>query len=264
MDYVWLCMSAIAAGAVNAIAGGGTLLTFPVLESVLAAEMALVLAAQLANGTSTVALFPGSFASVWGYRQQLPACKRWIVWLTAPSVFGGALGTSLVGDSFRFIVPWLILLAAVLFLLQPTIAKLMKHQAEALREPSPRLLAVIVGVQFLIGVYGGYFGAGIGILMLSSLSFLGLKDIHHLNALKTTLAFAMNFVSAIVFIARGLVRWDYALAMAFAAIIGGYVGARLSLRLRPIYVRWIVIAIGFGLSAYYFAKPWLLPPSADG
>lgn len=257
MDYVWLCLSAIAAGAVNAIAGGGTLLTFPVIEGVLAAELTLVAAAKIANGTSTVALFPGSFASVWGYRKQLPACKRWILWLTAPSVLGGALGTSLVGDSFRFVVPWLILSAAILFLMQPTIARAFRHQASALHEPSPRMLAMIVCVQFLIGIYGGYFGAGIGILMLSSLSFLGLEDIHHLNALKSTLAFAMNIVSALVFTWRGLVRWEYALAMACAAIIGGYVGARLSLRLRPIYVRWIVIAIGFGLAAYYFAKPWL-------
>jgi uncharacterized membrane protein YfcA len=263
MDYVWLCLSALAAGAVNAVAGGGTLLTFPVLESVLAAEFTVLVAAKLANGTSTVALFPGSFGSVWGYRQQLAACKHWIIWLTPPSILGGALGTWLVDDSFHFVVPWLILLAAVLFLLQPTIARLMKHQASALREPSPRLLAGIVGVQFLIGVYGGYFGAGIGILMLSSLSFLGVKDIHHLNALKTALAFAMNLVSALIFIARGLVRWDYALAMAFAAIIGGYVGARLSLRLRPIYVRWIVIAIGFGLATYYFMKPWLLSSGSE-
>jgi len=265
MEYVWLCLSAIAAGAVNAIAGGGTLLTFPVLENILTADLApliaveaaLIAAAQIANGTSTVALFPGSFASVWGYRKKLPACKRWIVWLTAPSILGGALGTLLVGDAFRFVVPWLILLAAVLFLLQPTIARLMKHQASALREPSPRLFAAIVGVQFLIGVYGGYFGAGIGILMLSSLSFLGLEDIHHLNALKSTLAFAMNLVSACIFSMRGLVQWEYALAMALAAILGGYFGAHFALRLRPIYVRWIVIAIGFGLAAYYFVKPWL-------
>jgi uncharacterized membrane protein YfcA len=266
MNYLWLCLSAAAAGAVNAIAGGGTLLTFPVLERVLTAdlaalmtaELALIQAAKFANATSTVALFPGSFASVWGYRKQLPACKRWIVWLTAPSLLGGALGALLVGDSFRFIVPWLILLAAILFTLQPTIARMLKHQASVLHQPSTRMMIGIVCVQFLIGIYGGYFGAGIGILMLSSLSFLGLEDIHHLNALKSTLAFAMNTVAAILFIARGMVQWEYALAMALAAIVGGYVGARLSLRLRPIYVRWIVIGIGFGLAAYYFAKPWLM------
>jgi uncharacterized membrane protein YfcA len=245
MEYLWLCLSAVAAGAVNAVAGGGTLLTFPALTSIFAPE--------IANATSTVALFPGSFASVWGYRRQLSACKKWIAWLTLPSVVGGALGAYLVDDKFGAVVPWLILLASILFLLQPTIARLLKRQTTALHEPSGKLLAGIVVVQLVIGVYGGYFGAGIGILMLSSLSFLGLKDIHETNALKTFLAFCMNIVAAGIFIANDLVRWRYALAMAGAAILGGYLGARFALLLRPVIVRWIVIVIGFSLAAYYFA-----------
>jgi uncharacterized protein len=245
MEYVWLCASAIAAGMVNAVAGGGTLLTYPALE--------LVVAAKIANATSTGALFPGTLGSVWGYRRQLPACKRWIIWLTVPSVIGGAIGAALVDDSFRYVIPYLILLAAILFLLQPTLAALFKRQASALTAPGPGLLAGIVVVQFLIGIYGGYFGAGIGILMLSSLSFLGLKDIHETNALKSYLALCMNTVAALLFMARGMVRWEYAIAMAIAAIIGGYLGARWSLLLRPIIVRWIVIFMGFGLAAYYFA-----------
>jgi uncharacterized membrane protein YfcA len=246
MEYLGLCLAALAAGAVNAVAGGGTLLTFPALTS--------VIAPQLANATSTVAVFPGSLASVWGYRRQLTGCKKWIAWLTAPSVIGGALGAYLVDDKFGAVVPWLILLASVLFLLQPTIARQLKRQTEAMREPSARLLAGIVAMQLLIGVYGGYFGAGIGILMLSSLSFLGLKDIHQTNALKTFLAFCVNLVAAGLFIARDMVEWRYALPMAAAAILGGYFGARFSLRLRPVIVRWIVIAIGFSLTVYYFAQ----------
>jgi hypothetical protein len=116
------------------------------------------------------------------------------------------------------------------------------------------MLAGIVAVQFLIGIYGGYFGAGIGILMLSSLSFLGLKDIHETNALKTFLAFCMNIVAAGIFVWRDYVEWHYALAMAVAAIVGGYLGARFSLLLPTYVVRWIVIVIGFSLAAYYFAK----------
>jgi uncharacterized membrane protein YfcA len=249
MEYALLCASAVAAGAVNAIAGGGTLLTFPALE--------MFVLPEIANGTSTVALFPGSFASVWGYRTQLPACKRWIGWLIAPSILGGGLGALLVGPSFRFIVPWLILSASVLFLFQPMIARYFK--AQALQEPTPGVLAAIVALQFLIGVYGGYFGAGIGILMLSTLSFLGLEDIHHVNALKSALAFGMNAVAAILFIARGMVEWPYALAMAVAAIAGGYFGARLALRIPAAVVRWIVIFIGFALSAYYLVKEFILP-----
>jgi uncharacterized membrane protein YfcA len=227
--------------------------------------------------------------------------------LTPPSVLGGALGAVLVEeDSFRLVIPYLILLAAVLFLLQPTIARNFKQQAAGHPHPQPlsqgekgelpptavqgekgelpptavqgergempqplrqgergemsrKTLAVIVVGQFFIGVYGGYFGAGIGILMLSSLSFLGLDDIHQTNALKSFLAFCMNIVAAGLFIARGLVAWEYALAMAVAASAGGYLGARLSLRLRPVIVRWIVIVIGFSLAAYYFAEKfgWL-------
>ena len=247
MEYLWLCLSAVAAGAVNAVAGGGTLLTFPAL--------ARVVTVDIANASSTVALFPGTFASVWGYRRQLPACRRWIVWLTLPSLAGGALGASLVEESsFRPIIPWLILSAAVLFLLQPTVARLFRQQAVALREPSRKTLLGIIGAQFFIGVYGGYFGAGIGILMLSSLSFLGLESIHQTNALKSVLAFWMNMVAAMVFIARGMVQWEYALAMAVAAGVGGYCGARLSLLLHPVVVRWTVIVLAFGLAVYYFGK----------
>jgi uncharacterized protein len=228
--------------------GGGTLLTFPALESVLRS-------AALANATSTVALFPGSLASSWGFRRQMAACRRWILWLTIPSLLGGALGAYLVEESsFRQVIPWLILLAALLFLLQPSRARLFRHQAAALREPSRRVLFAILVVQFFIGIYGGYFGAGIGILMLTSLSFLGLEDIHQLNALKTVLAFCMNVVAAGLFIARDWVSWDYALAMAGAAILGGYLGARLSLLMPRGTVRWIVIIIGFVLAAYYFSS----------
>jgi uncharacterized membrane protein YfcA len=250
MEYLWLCMSAVGAGAVNAIAGGGTLVTFPVLTT--------VVLYRLANATSTVALFPGSFASVWGYRDRLQACRRWIIILSAPSLLGGAVGALLLiwhaENTFRRVVPWLILLAAILFLLQPTVARLLKAQSAALHEPSRKMIAAIVVIQFLIGVYGGYFGAGIGILMLSALSFLGLESIHEINALKSTLAFLMNTVAAILFMARGMVEWQYAIPMALAAIVGGYFGARLSLLLRPSIVRWIVIVIGFGLAGYYFVK----------
>ncbi len=256
METVWLCLAAFGAGAVNAVAGGGTLLTFPALAG--------FVPRTIASASSTVCLFPASFASVWGYRSLLPACKRWILWLAFPSLAGGALGALLVEEkSFRLVIPWLILLAALLFLLQPLIARRLKLGPSPHPQPlsqeerggiSPRTIACVVVLQFLIGVYGGYFGAGIGILMLSSLSFLGLDNIHQINALKSTLAFFMNTTAAILFMIRGMVAWEYALPMALASILGGYLGARLAQRVPAVAVRWLVIVIGFGLAVYYFVQ----------
>src|SRR5262245_45862684 len=255
--YLWLTLTALAAGMQNAIAGGGTLLTFPALLAVVSPVMA--------NGTSTVALFPGSIASAWGYRKEMAAAKRWIILLTIPSILGGAAGTLLVTlmpeRIFEGLIPWLVLGAAILLLLQPAISKLLRRKHHG--RPSAWTQAGIIGFQFLVAVYGGYFGAGIGILMLSSLAFLDLADIHEVNALKTWLAFCINCVAAIVFVVQDQVSWPHALAMMAAAIIGGYFGARLALRIRPIYVRWIVIAIGFGLAAYFFYEQYFAKPPSE-
>lgn len=250
MVYVWLCLSALGAGVMNAVAGGGTLLTFPALSTAVTSLVP-------ANVTSTIALLPGSVASAWGYRKELHACRRWIVLLSIPSVLGGTLGalliTQLDPSIFKFVVPWLILLAALLFLFQPTISRLVrKETGKPKPPPSLPMLSLIVFFQLLVGIYGGYFGAGIGILMLSSLAFLDLADIHEMNALKSWLALCMNGVSAFLFILDGQVVWPYALAMAAAAIAGGYLGARVALKIRPIYVRWLVIAIAFALAGYFF------------
>lgn len=248
--YLWLCLSAAAAGIINAIAGGGTLLTFPALVAALPAAAAH----ELANATSTVALLPGSAASAWGYRKELAEARRWLGLLVPPSLAGGAVGALLVEEaSFRILVPWLILTAAVLFLLQPAVARRVGRREPA-GPPSARTVALLVVAQFLVAVYGGYFGAGIGIVMLSTLSFLGLGNIYRVNALKTVLALCINGSAALLFVARGLVVWQYALAMAAAAVLGGYVGARGTLALRPAVVRWVVIVIGFGLAAYYFYR----------
>jgi uncharacterized membrane protein YfcA len=124
-------------------------------------------------------------------------------------------------------------------------------------EPSWFVQALVIAFQFLVAVYGGYFGAGIGILMLSALGFMGVGDIHRMNAVKTFLASGINTASAAVFIRDGLVNWNYAWPMVIAAIIGGYAGARVARRLPPSYVRYAVIVIGFGLSAYYFIKEYV-------
>jgi uncharacterized membrane protein YfcA len=261
-NLILLALSALAAGVVNSIAGGGTLLTFPALTA--------VMTKVLANGTSTVALLPGSLAGAWGYRRELRAVGRWPWLLVVPSLVGGWIGTKLVTrlpeTYFAAAVPWLILSATVLFLLQPTLVKLSLRLRPA-GPPDPNRLskrgyAGLIVAQFLIAIYGGYFGAGIGILMLSALGMMGLGDIHQMNAVKTVLAACMNAMSVIVFIQDDKVVWLPALVMAGAAIVGGFLGAHYGRRLPRIAVRWLVIVIGFGLAAKYFYEQFIATGAA--
>ena len=250
--YFFLCASALLAGFVNAVAGGGTLLTFPALVAALGGSQN-PLAGVLANGTSTVALMPGSLAGAWGYRAEIKAAGRFVLWMLVPSFVGGAVGTLLVTELdpkiFDGLIPWLILTATALFALQGPIKRWTGGHHD---RPVGRRFAVLILAQFLIAVYGGYFGAGIGILMLSALPFMGIDDIHRVNGVKTVLASVINGVSVGIFVARDAVVWKYALAMAGAAVVGGYVGARTARRMPARYVRWAVVVIGFGLAAYYF------------
>ena len=265
-QYAFLCGSAFLAGVINAVAGGGTLLTFPALTT--------FIAPAYANATSTVALLPGSFAGAFGYRKEVAETRRFILLMLVPSALGGVLGAWLVSvspEAFAELVPWLILTAAVLFLLQQPASRWMHARLAARaaaagtpvpspndphREAGPGVRLALVLFQFGVAVYGGYFGAGIGILMLTSLAFMGGGDIHRMNAVKTVLAAVINAASVVEFVRAGLIRWEYAGVMAAAAIAGGYTGARVARRLPARYVRWSVIVIGFGLSAYYFLREY--------
>lgn len=259
-EYVVLCLAGAAGGAVNSIAGGGTLLTFPALCAILAGMGSFGTGAEyavVANGTSTVALFPGSFAAMWGYRRELSETRRWAKVLIGPSLVGGLVGallaTRLPAKTFQQLVPWLILGAASLFALQPQIGRWIGIGSER-AEPSRKVILGVVLFQFFVGIYGGYFGAGIGILMLSALALMGIGDIHRMNSVKTLLAATINTVAAGVFIVQNKVYWPFALSMGVAAIIGGYAGARIARRMNRAVVRGIVVAIGFGLAAYYFLR----------
>jgi uncharacterized protein len=248
VTYLLLCVSALIAGAINAIAGGGTLATFPALLSVLTGVPA--------NATSTTALLPGSMASAWGYRTEIAATRRILSRLFLPSLLGGIAGafalTRFPEKVFEELVPWLLLTATALLLLQRPLAKWIG--AHPHHDPKPSTVAVVVFFQFLVGLYGGYFGAGIGILMLSSLSFMGIADIHQMNGVKSILAGVMNGISALIFALEGKVVWQYALPMAVASIVGGYVGARLARKLSAGTVKSIVIAIGFVVAGYSFYR----------
>jgi uncharacterized protein len=211
----------------------------------------------VANATSTVALVPGALAGAWGYRREMSAARGWLEILAAPSLVGGIIGSLLVTrlppQYFAALVPWLLLLAAVVFLVDTVLVRYRQIRIRANGEkPSAGSIAALVVVQFAVSVYGGYFGAGIGILMLGTLALMRVGDIHRMNALKTVLNACINGVSVVVFVNDGKVNWQCALPMAVASILGGYLGARMALRVQPRYVRWTVIGIGFGLAGYYF------------
>lgn len=250
-----LCAAAFFAGVMNSIAGGGTLLTFPALTGVISEAMA--------NGTSTVALLPGSLAGAVGYRKELWESRHFVLRMLVPSVVGGYFGAALVGrdqQAFAQLVPWLILTAAILFVVQAPLSAWVKRRAlppgadPAAYRPGWKTTTLVILFQFLVALYGGYFGAGIGILMLSALGFMGVGDIHRMNAVKTFLAAAINTASVVVFVRDELVKWELAGPMVIAAVIGGYTGARVARRLPTRYVRYAVIVIGFGLAAYYFIR----------
>lgn len=249
-----LGLAALLAGAVNSIAGGGTLLTFPALMATLRNRVG-------ANITSTLALMPGSLAGAAGYRQELREMRRWLVLLIGPSLVGGLVGALLLvalpAKVFDYLVPWLILSAALLFLFQPWILKWSRVGTGPNIDPSRRSQVFIVGFQFLVSVYGGYFGAGIGILMLSGLGLMGLTDVHRMNALKTVLAAGINATAILVFLAFDLsgasnVAWRVVPLMVVASVLGGYLGARAARKMNRNVVRWAVSGIGLALAVYYF------------
>jgi uncharacterized membrane protein YfcA len=250
--FLLVFLAALAGGAVNSIAGGGTLLTFPAI-------VWLGIPPLSANATSTVALWPGSFGSMWAYRGELTGARRWLIWFTAPSVVGGIIGAQLLlrtsPDRFDAIVPFLVLGATLLFLLQPPLSRRLARRATEEQDAPgdlPRPSWWFLAAQLAVAVYGGYFGAGIGILMLATLGAMGLSDIHRMNGLKNWGAMCINAIAAITFVLSGIVTWPVAVAMAAGGLVGGYGGARLALRVGQKWVRRAVIAIGF------LAFAWLL------
>jgi uncharacterized membrane protein YfcA len=248
-----LALTAVVAGVINSLAGGGTLLTFPAL-----AHFGMV-KDLVANTTNTVAIVPGSLAGTWGYRREFRASLRWVGLLIGPSLAGGVVGalllTRLDERYFDKAVPWLILAATLLFLSQPLFNRFAARHAHQPATSRP-VLAALLFFQFFVAIYGGYFGAGMGILMLSSLGLMGLGDIHRMNAVKSFLAACINGISVVVFVIDGRVAWEYVPTMALAAITGGYLGAHYGRLMNRNLVRWIVVAIGFGLSAYYFTTKY--------
>jgi uncharacterized membrane protein YfcA len=242
-DVLTLLGASAVGGAMNALAGGGTLLTFPTL-------LLLGVPAIRANATSTVALLPGAASSLAGYREDVVSHRAWFRVLFWPSLLGGATGSLLLLATperiFARLAPWLVLFATLLFIGQTIAAERRGGAQAAAHEPGSRTVAWLC--QLAVAIYGGYFGAGIGILMLAVLGYLGLSDIHAMNGLKNFFGICINGVAAALFILRGVVDWRLAGIMLVGAIAGGYAGARFGRWIGKRWARFAVILIGLGIT----------------
>jgi uncharacterized membrane protein YfcA len=251
LRYAVIALAAFGAGIINAIAGGGTLLSFPAL-------MWMGVPPVIANATSTVAIWPGSFSGAIGFRRDLATLPRWLWWLIVPSLIGGMIGAMLLlrtpEKTFERIVPLLILAATLLLAAQEMISRRLKLFSEAQGQATTGWVLFAVLFQLFVSIYGGYFGAGMGILMLAALGLMGLRDLHQMNGLKNVLAICINGVAAVYFIGRGAVIWSDVLLMAVSSILGGSAGARLAHRLGRKFIRRTVVVIGLVMTVALFIK----------
>ena len=253
-EILGLLIAAAAGGAINAVAGGGTLVTFPALLVVGTPPI-------IANATSTLALVIGTSGGIYGYRRHLDPVRPWL-WRFAPvSAVGGLLGAVLLtrtsNQTFSKLVPFLILFATMLFVVQGTFRRFANLGPQASREGKHHGVGGAILFQLAVAIYGGYFGAGIGILMLASLGFIGLSDIHEMNTLKTILAALINLVAAVWFIFAGLVHWPKAGVMTAGALLGYFLGSHYAQRIPQQRVRQIITLIGFAISAATFYKEFV-------
>lgn len=245
-----LAAAGAAAGAINSVAGGGTLISFP-------AAMAVGLPPLVANATNAVALVPGSIASAWGYRRELAKDAAVVRAFAPPMLLGGLGGAALLlatpARVFDAIVPALVLFATLLFAAQ-NLRRPTPASADAVAWELPRRPLVALAAQFAVGLYCGYFGAGQGMMMLALLASVGGRDVHRMNGVKNVLAALGNAVAGVVFAASGAIDARAAAVLAVGAIAGGWGGAALARRVNPRLVRWCVVALGLLLAGSLAAR----------
>lgn len=246
-EWTLLALGGFGAGAMNAIAGGGTFLSFPAL-------LAIGLPPVTANASNSVALWPASLASAWAYRRELARYRQHLPRLTLAAFVGGALGGGLLlvtsNALFARLVPWLLLTATLLFALAPRINRWL----EARRRAGPRQALGWGGTlfQLLVSVYGGFFGAGMGIVMIAAIAMQGIEDLNEINALKNWLSAVIYSVAALTFTLGGAVSWPHTLVVLLAAAVGGYLAGYVARRLPAIWLRRFILLVGTALTLYYF------------
>lgn len=250
MDFLLIGLAGMAGGAVNALAGGGTLITFPMLTAV-------GIPAVAANVTNTVALSPGYLSATFAQMKDLKGQGRRLYYLVPAGILGGLIGGVLLLNTqeklFRELVPFLILLACGLLAVQDTVRKwLVKRTASSGRGHISEIwVAPLISVA---GIYGGYFGAGLSVIILSVLGLILDDTLTRLNALKQGVAFSVNMAAAVFFLFSDKVVWPAALVMAAGAILGGTLGGKLASRIKPSQLRWVVVTIGVIVAIIYFFR----------
>ncbi len=250
VELAGLFLAAVVAGAINSVAGGGTLISFPSLVAFGEPEI-------ISNATNTAALWPGSVSSAVGYRKFTHVNRTLLTFLIVPSIIGGLVGAVILvvtpESLFKLVVPFLILFATILFAARNFISrKLAMKTTEETVTRSGKVWGFFF--QLFVAAYGGYFGAGIGILMLGSLSVMGLRDVHVMNAIKTPLQAIINLTAFLFFALKGLVVWPLALLMAVGAIIGGFVGARSAKHVKQNYLQVFIIAVGLIITTWFLLR----------
>jgi uncharacterized membrane protein YfcA len=244
--FALLFVAAAIGGAINSVAGGGSFVAFPAL-------LFAGVPAVPANATNTIALWPGSVAAAFAYRRELRDVRRELIPLGIASLTGGLAGSVLLlrtsDHTFVLLIPWLLLFATVLFSFGGAVTRRVKGGA-------PASLWTAIVAQLVIGIYGGYFGGGIGIMMLAVLSILGLTDIHRMNGVKAVLGALINGVSVATFVVAGAVSWPPAVVMIAGGILGGYAGASVARTIEPKLVRRMVLAVAWGMTAYFFLRTY--------
>jgi uncharacterized membrane protein YfcA len=255
----WLIFASFLGGALNAVAGGGSFLTFP-------AMLGVGLGPIQANATNTVALWPGQLTSIAGYRDEVRKHPRLALRMALAGLVGGSVGAIILlhtpATTFIHLVPWLLLFAALVFAVSDPVMRYLQRralvrsagaaelaEAKVERNYWPLILATV-----LVCFYIGYFGAGAGFLIISLLSVFGFQNLNEMNAMKVVSTTMANGMACILFAFSGKVEWRFCLAAMVTCAIGGYLSARVSQRLDPRFLRGLVVVIGLGMAAYFFWK----------
>jgi uncharacterized membrane protein YfcA len=242
-------IAAFCAGAMNSVAGGGTFLSFPAL-------LAVGVPPVVANASNSVALWPASLSGAWAYRKELARYQRYLIPMGLVSLVGGIGGGLLLlatrDATFSRLIPWLLLFATVLFACSGRLSALLRRG----RTVRPGNSAGSLAGQAVVSVYGGFFGAGMGILMLASLALAGHDDVHEINAIKNLLSAIIYSVTVLTFVLAGAVSWPYTLVMLATATLGGYWGASVARKIPALWLRRFIITVGLILTVFYFYKTW--------